>query len=265
MTHAAARGNGEPLRPVILLDLDGVVWLSYEPIPGSVDAITALRAAGHRLLFVTNNSAPLLEQHESALASIGVEAAGDVLSSAMAAAHLVQRGERVIVCGGAGVVEAVQARGATVVDTAADCDVVIVGFHRHFDYEGLHRAASAVIGGARLIGTNDDATYPTPDGPIPGGGAILAAVRVASGVTGEVAGKPHEPMVQLARAIIGDDAARSAVMVGDRPETDGLFARALGCRYAQVWSGVTARGTLVAPIPDLVADSLADVAASLLA
>jgi 4-nitrophenyl phosphatase len=260
----AADARDGAARPVVLLDLDGVVWLSRRPIKGSVAAIAALRTAGHRVLFVTNNSAPLLREHETALESIGVPATGDVVTSSMAAAHLVAPGERVLVCGGSGVAEAVERRGATVVD-AGECDAVIVGFHRDFDYEGLRRAASAVIGGARLIGTNADATYPTPEGPIPGGGAILAAVRVASGTIGDVAGKPHEPMAQLVRSIIGDDAAPSAVMIGDRPDTDGLFARALGCRYAHVWSGVTPAGTLVSPTPDLVAADLAAIAATLLA
>ena len=252
------------MRPVILLDLDGVVWLSHQPIAGSVDAVAALRAAGHRVVFVTNNSAPRLTAHEAALAAIGIAAAGDVVTSAMAAAFLVQAGERVLVAGGEGVAEAVEARGATVVENG-DCDAVLVGVHRHFDYAGLRRAATAIMNGARLIGTNDDATYPTPDGAIPGGGAILAAVRVASGTLGEVAGKPHDPMVRIVRSMIGDAAVAAAVMVGDRPETDGLFARALGCRYAHVESGVTPAGTLVSPTPDIVAADLATVASSLLA
>lgn len=249
--------------PVVLLDLDGVVWLAHQPIPGSVEAIAALRAAGHRVLFVTNNSAPVVGAHEQALAAIGVPAEGDVVTAAMAGAHLVAPGEKVFVCGGPGIVQALERRGATVVEDG-DCDVVMVGINRAFDYDLLRRAASAIIAGARLIGTNDDATYPTPDGPIPGGGAILAAVRVASGMIGEVAGKPHEPMAVLVRSLIGEAGARTAVMVGDRPETDGLFAQRLGCRYAQVWSGVTAPGTLVSPTPDIEADDLAGVASSLL-
>src|SRR4029078_5512173 len=105
---------------------------------------------------------------------------------------------------------------------------------------------------ARLIGTNDDATYPTPEGPIPGGGAILASIVTASGRTPVIAGKPHEPMAALVRATVGDVEAKRAVMVGDRPETDGLMASTLGCRYAHVESGVTAPGTVVDPAPDLV-------------
>lgn len=246
------------LPSVLLLDLDGVVWLSHRPIAGSVEAIARARAAGCRVVFVTNNSASTVHQQEDALAAIGIPAVGDVLTSAMAAAVLVEPGERVLVCGGPGVAEAVEARGAIVV-TDAPCEVVMVGFHRTFDYDGLRRAATAVHRGARLVGTNDDATYPTPEGPIPGGGAILAAVSVGAGVAAVIAGKPYSPMAELVRRTVGADAARSAVMVGDRPSTDGRFARELGCSYAHVWSGVTAPGTVVEPAPDLVGDDLASI------
>ena len=76
-------------------------------------------------------------------------------------------------------------------------DVVMVGFHREFDYERMRIASTAARDGARLIGTNDDVTYPTPDGPIPGGGAILAAVQTAAGRLPVVAGKPYAPMAAL--------------------------------------------------------------------
>jgi ribonucleotide monophosphatase NagD (HAD superfamily) len=140
----------------------------------------------------------------------------------------------------------------------------MVGFHRTFDYEELRRAASAVHMGARLIGTNDDATYPTPEGPIPGGGAILAAVSVGSGATPVIAGKPYGPMAGLVRSTVGDAAAAEAVMVGDRPSTDGRFAAELGCRYAQVWSGVTAFGTAIEPVPAMSAANLAAIVDQLL-
>jgi ribonucleotide monophosphatase NagD (HAD superfamily) len=174
----------------------------------------------------------------------------------------------VLVCGGEGVVQAVVGRGASVVtgdDRDGPVDAVVVGFHRTFDYEAMLVASRAARNGARLIGTNDDATYPTPDGPIPGGGAILASIVTASGVVPIIAGKPYEPMAALVRAIIGDDAAKTAVMVGDRPETDGLMAATLGCRYAHVESGITAPGTIVVPTPDLIAADLAAVAKVLIA
>lgn len=252
-------------RPPVLCDLDGVVWLSRVPIPGSVAAVAALRAAGHRVLFVTNNSAPTLAEQEAALAAVGIPAEGDVLTSSLAAAQLIEPGARVFVCGGPGIAEAVERRGAEVVTAAEKADAVIVGITRAFDYELLDQTSAAARRGALLVGTNDDATYPTPGGPIPGGGAILAAVSVACGVLPVIAGKPHAPMADLVRAVVGADAAAEAVMVGDRPETDGLFARRLGCRFALVDSGVTAAGAVVEPSPDLRGANLLEIAERLLA
>jgi 4-nitrophenyl phosphatase len=236
-----------------VLDLDGVVWLSDEPIDGAAAAVERLRASGHRVLFATNNSSVTVADQEAKLAAFGIAARGDVVTSAMAAARLVEPGERVLVAGGPGVVEAVTARGAVAVRDG-DAGAVVVGFHRDFDYERLRVATRAVQRGARLIATNDDATYPTPDGPIPGGGALVAAVAYAAGVAPVVAGKPHGPMADLVRAVGGAE----GTMVGDRPETDGAFAVALGYRFALVLTGVTTRADLpVTPPPDVVADGLA--------
>ena len=158
---------------------------------------------------------------------------------------------------GAGVVEAVEGRGAVVVNDG-DADAVLVGFHREFDYERLRIAATAVLRGARLLATNDDATYPTPDGPIPGGGAILASVAVASGVSPLVAGKPHHAMADLVRGLLGSG-MEHAVMVGDRPSTDGGFAASLGCRFALVRSGVTPTGVLPTDEPSWFVGTTLDI------
>lgn len=229
----------------VFCDLDGVVWLAKEPIAGAADAVARLRESGCRVLFVTNNSADLIATHEDALDTIGIPAGGAVISSAQAAATLVEPGERVLALAGPGVIEALTARGALMVD-AGPCDAVVVGLLRTFDYDGLSLAATAVRRGARLIGTNDDATFPTPAGPIPGAGSLLAAVVTASGAIPEIAGKPYAPMVRLARRVIAagddpDDEDRSSGMlvVGDRPSTDGAFAAALGCGFALVRTGVT--------------------------
>jgi HAD superfamily hydrolase (TIGR01450 family) len=238
-----------------VLDLDGVVWLAERPIDGAADAVDRLRRRGERVLFATNNSWARVADQEAKLERMGVPAAGDVVTSAMAAAELVEPGERVLVCGGPGVVEAVEARGGDPV-REGDADVVIVGFHRDFDYERLRVAMAAVRRGARLVATNDDATYPTPDGPIPGGGALAAAVAYAAGVTATVAGKPHGPMAGLVRRLAGAD----GTVVGDRPETDGAFAAALGYRFALVLTGVTSEADLpVRPEPAVVATTLADL------
>jgi 4-nitrophenyl phosphatase len=238
-----------------VLDLDGVVWLSADPIPGAAEAVARLRAAGQRVVFCTNFSGKLLAEQEAQLEDHGIPAHGDVLTSAMAAARLVQPGERVLICGGPGVAEAMAARGAVPVRDG-DADAVAVGFHREFDYERLRIAARAVDRGARLIATNDDATLPTPDGPIPGGGALVAAVAYATGVEPVIAGKPHQPMADLVLSVGGPE----GTVVGDRPSTDGGLAARLGYRFALVLTGVTHEADLpVEPPPDLVAASLADL------
>ena len=231
----------------VLCDLDGVVWLAHQPIAGSVEAVAELRRSGRRVIFVTNNSAATAAQHEQALADVGIAAQGDVVSSAMAVSALVAPGERVLVAAGPGVVEALQRAGADVVINSGEplteaVDAVVVGLHRDFDYDRLAVAAEAARRCARLIGTNTDSTYPTPDGLLPGGGSILAAVAVASGVDPVIAGKPHQPLATLVESMLAErhdafDPAR-VLMVGDRPETDGRFAALLGCRFALVRSGV---------------------------
>lgn len=230
----------------VLCDLDGVVWLANEPIPGAVDAIARLRESGRRVLFVTNNSASLVAEHEDALAAIGVEATGDVISSSMAAASLVTPGERVLVAGGPGVVEAVESAGADAVpndgrDLTSPVDAVVVGIHRDFDYARMRVAGRAVLDGARLIGTNRDATFPTPRGLEPGGGSIVAAIATVGGVDPVFAGKPEQPMADLVLDLIREPAT-SILMIGDRTDTDGLFAERIGCGFALVESGVTPAG-----------------------
>jgi HAD superfamily hydrolase (TIGR01450 family) len=234
------------------LDLDGVVWLDEQPIAGAADAVAALRDAGEDVVFCTNLSSRPVAEAEAKLARHGIPAAGAVLTSAMAAGRLVEPGERVLVCAGPGVVEELTARGAVLVQDGP-ADAVVVGLHLDFDYEGLRRAATAVRRGARLIGTNDDPTYPTPDGPIPGGGAILAAVATASGVDPIVAGKPYAPMAELVRARLGDH----GTVVGDRGDTDGALARRLGYRFVLVLSGSTSAGDDSAADADAVYPDLA--------
>jgi HAD superfamily hydrolase (TIGR01450 family) len=241
-----------------LLDLDGVVWLSDQPIPGAVEAVARLRGAGERVLFLTNNSSGRVGDYLHKLTGLGIPTAReDLVTSAQAAALMLEPGATALVCAGPGVEEALRERGVTTMREGT-ADAVVVGWHTDFDYARLTAAFRAVSAGARLIGTNDDATYPTPDGLLPGGGSILAAVATAAGVVPEIAGKPHAPMAALVRERAGAGALADSVLVGDRLSTDGLMAARLDLPFALVLTGVTATTDApYAPEPRWVAKDLA--------
>jgi HAD superfamily hydrolase (TIGR01450 family) len=238
-----------------VIDLDGVIWLARQPIPGSADAIARLRAAGIGVLFATNNALPTLAELVDQLAAVGIAATPeDLVTSAQAAASLLDENSTAVVCASGGVTEALAARGVIVV-AEGPADAVVVGLTRDFTYDMLATAVTAVRDGARLVGTNDDATYPTPGRLLPGAGALLAAVATAAQRTPEVAGKPHQPVATLIRRRAPD----VSLVVGDRPSTDGLLARRLEVPFALVRSGVTGPRDTVADIgpaidaPDIAA------------
>jgi HAD superfamily hydrolase (TIGR01450 family) len=246
---------------VVIVDCDGVLWRGDEAIEGSPEAVDRLRKAGHRLLFVTNNSNPTVGDLLEKMDGLGVKASPDELvTSAQAAATLVEPGSTALVCGGPGVVEALEERDVQTV-REGDADAVVVGFHKDFDFAKLTAAFRAVQNGARLIGTNHDPTYPTPEGPVPGGGSLTAAVATAAGVEATFAGKPNEPMANVVRERVGDQDMDGAVLVGDRPSTDGKLARTLGVRFALVLSGVASEELSDPDEADaeLVADDLASL------
>ncbi|MEY3744554.1 MAG: hypothetical protein RLZ48_232 [Actinomycetota bacterium] len=234
---------------VLLCDLDGVVWLAHEPIPGSVEALRRVEEAGARVLYVTNNSFSTVAEQEAHLSAIGVDAEGKVLTSAMSAASVLVPGQVVLVCGGLGIREEVARAGCEVVvahenpGARRSYDAVVVGLYREFDYTVLADAQRAVMSGAVLIGSNSDNSYPTPDGVLPGGGSVLAAIATAAGVTPVVTGKPHRPMAELVRRSCPGVQPNAMFMVGDKASTDGAFAGTLGCGFGLVMTGVTTPGT----------------------
>ena len=250
-------GGGRGNR-VWALDLDGVMWLGDTPIPGAAEAVARLTAAGHRVVFCTNNSSQRIGYYEEKLTRFGVApaTAANVISSAQAAGSLLSAGERVLLCAGAGAREAAEGAGAEIVphDRFAHAQTVLVGFHSSFDYAAMTAAVRAILGGARLVATNDDPIYPAADGPAPGCGSILASIERGSGVRAVVAGKPHPPMAELIRERFGDD----GVFVGDSLATDGAMATALGWPFGLVLSGnIGADGVPADQDPAWVAADLA--------
>jgi glycerol-1-phosphatase len=259
---------------LVCCDLDGVVWLGHLPIPGAADAINALRRAGTRVGYLTNNSSRTPRSIVEQLASMGVAAADDdVVTSAQAAAALLRgdlaAGDRVLACAGPGVIEALEDEGYVVVDRGP-AEAVVVGFHPTFDFDELDRASAAVRAGSRFVATNVDATYPGAEGLLPGNGAIVAAVATAAGRVPEVAGKPERATVELVRRRFATELAGGpALMVGDRPSTDGALAAALDWPFALVLSGVTdgaggGEPVPVDPAPAYVTADLSELARRLL-
>lgn len=243
----------------VVCDLDGVLYRGDEGVPGAGQALAALAGAGIALHFVTNNSTKTpAEAAEKIRRLTGFTPdASQVITSADAAVHMVaSTAPPTLLFGAAGARQPLAAAGVPVVDDWRDAAAVIAGLDPAVSYRSLTAAAMAVRNGARFIATNVDVTYPTPEGLWPGAGALVAAIAAASGKQPEVAGKPEAPM----RALLEERVSGARVLViGDRPETDLALGAAQGWETVLVLSGVTAEPGGVAPAPDHVVDSIADV------
>lgn len=223
----------------VVFDLDGVVFLGGESIPGAGEALAALAGADVRILFATNNATKTTHQiAERITTATGFEVGAEaVVTSAVAAAGcLTDSDDPVYAVGEAGLGETLRSAGRSVTPDGPAALAVVVGLDRAISYEKLEAASSAVRRGARYIATNTDATFPVPGGAEPGAGALVAAVSTASGREPEVAGKPYPAMVDEINALLAPGATW---MVGDRPETDIALARRAGWNAVLVLSGIT--------------------------
>lgn len=248
----------------VVVDLDGVCYLGEEPIPGSAAAVARLRAAGVGVAFATNNATHTPERYAATLSSLGFDARPeDVVTSAVAAAGLLEPGTRCLVVGADGLRTAARERGCVLVDDPAQAQAVLVGLDRQITYERLKAGTRALLAGARFVASNVDGTYPDADGLSPGAGAIVAALERASGLVPEVAGKPEPALFRSAATRLPEG---PLLMIGDRPDTDLAGAAALGWDTALVLSGVTSAEDaerLDSP-PTYVADDLAALVDDLL-
>jgi 4-nitrophenyl phosphatase len=131
---------------------------------------------------------------------------------------------------------------------------------RKLSYDKLRKATAFIRSGCPFIATNPDRTFPTPEGLVPGAGAIVAAIEAASYVTPYVAGKPAPEMYRIALERL-QLTPEEVLVVGDRPETDIAGAQSLGCRTALVLSGVVnqAEASLWQPPPDIICADLATI------
>ena len=251
----------------VVFDLDGVLYLDAEGVPGAGEALAVLSDRGWRFVYATNNSTKTAEKVAAHIAERTgfVAAADDAITSGMAAAtYLDGRASRAAVVGSPAIRHELSAVGIEVVDLEAGPEVVVVGLDRSLTYDVIDRAARAIREGATLVATNIDATYPTPTGLAPGAGTVVAAIATASGVEPVSCGKPADAFADLVQRRIAStapDGARTVVMVGDRPETDLALGRSLGWTTVLALSGVTRSSEEVPPEfrPDHVVASIADV------
>lgn len=238
----------------VVCDLDGVVYRGERAIAGSGEALHALEEAGWSILFATNNSARTPEHVVDKLDRlVGYEARRDqIVTSALVAASMIEVGP-VLVVAESGVEAAVTEAGFELTEDPEMAATVVVGIDRGITYDRIARAAEAIRRGAGFIATNQDPTFPTEHGLLPGAGACVAAVETASGVTGINAGKPSDAM----RRLIEERCPPGMIwMIGDRPDTDLALAAWPRWRSILVLTGVTASAEGVSPTPDAVAEDL---------
>jgi HAD superfamily hydrolase (TIGR01450 family) len=247
----------------VLLDLDGCLWVGDEPIEGAREAVAALREAGKAVAYLTNDVRHSPEEFVRKLWRFGFQAAvSEVITVGATLQYLLSErsGGAAYVIGSQALVDHVADAGMRVVNRtefATRADVVVVGGHDELVYEELKIATQAVLRGAELVGANRDATFPMPDGPWPGSGAVLAAIEAATGrEADQVAGKPEPAMYEAARDRLGQG---RCLAVGDRLDVDVAGARHAGMDSALVLTGATSRAEANAadPRPTYVSESLA--------
>ena len=230
----------------VLVDLDGCLWVGDEATPRAQEALEAVRAGGLGVAFLTNDARHSVEDQVRKLWQLGFRASGGEVVTAGAAVQYIlaeRSGGTAFVVGSEPLIDHVATAGMRVVNNtelASRADVVVVAHHDHLRYAELRAAAQAVARGAELIGTTREPTFPMPDGPWPGTGAILAAVEVAGGRTADrIAGKPERPMYDAAIDRLGSP--DRVLGIGDRMETDIAGAVGAGFDAALVLTGATSR------------------------
>ena len=251
----------------LILDMDGVLWRSDEPI-GDLPAIFGrIKSRGLKYVFATNNSTMTQEQYVDKLAGLGVNVEpSQIVTSSLAVSHMLlqkyPRGTKIFVIGEDGVQRALTQKGFEVVPVtdAQNAQVVVMGIDRAITFDKMREATLLVRRGIPFYATNPDKTFPTPRGEIPGAGAWISIVTTATDVEPIYAGKPFPYMMELSLEILGTKKEETLV-IGDRLETDIAAGQAVGCPTALVLSGVATLeyANQWKTQIDFIADSLSDL------
>ena len=248
----------------ILLDIDGVLHVSGKAIPGAPEAVQRLRAEGHRIRFVTNNTTRARAQLTAELRAIGIELEEEELATTPLAAGKLLEGLRVFPLTMSAIRDDL-AKHVTLVEDGAE--VVLVGgadetaeTGKVFAYDNLNRAFAEVRAGARLVCLHKNRWWQTGRGPQLDAGALVAGLEYAAEVEAEVVGKPTAAYFEAALAEL-DAAPGDAVMVGDDVEADIGGAKRIGMKGVLVRTGKFRPAALreADPQPDAVIDSIADL------
>ncbi len=251
----------------ILLDIDGVLHVSGQAIPGAVEAVGALRRAGHTLRFVSNNSTHSRHGLAEELRRMGFEVDDVDLQTTPSAAARELDGKRVLALTMAAVVPDFD--GMELV--GQDAEAVLVGGcdetlepNQVFSYMNLARAFSEIQAGAAFYCLHKNRWWQTARGPLLDAGAFVAGLEYATGVEATVLGKPSPSY--FAAALDALDAEPELTwLVTDDAEEDVPGARLFGMRTALVRTGKFRPESLESAYvpPDIVVSSLAQFPALL--
>lgn len=251
-------------RRALLLDLDGVLWNDTHPIGDLPRNFKRIADLGLAALLVSNNSARSITDTLEKAASFGVTLQpNQVLHSSEVTAHYLSQqhpqGGAVYIIGEEGLRTTLAAAGFHHQEQGSLL-AVITGIDWHITCEKLAQATLHIRAGVPFIGTNPDATYPTPRGLVPGAGSILAALQTATDVAPLIMGKPMPPMFHTALQRLNLQ-PEQALMVGDRLETDIAGAQRVGIPSALVLSGVTTlqQAQQWQPAPNFIAADLSNL------
>ena len=251
------KGSERPLwetYDVAMLDLDGVVYVGPDAVPGAPEHLAEARAGGLHLAYVTNNASRTPDKVAAHLRELGIDVEdGDVVTSAQAAARLLAddlpAGSPVFVIGGEGLEVALVEEGLRPVQDVAEQPVAVVsGFHGDLRWSTVIAGAILVRDGLPWVASNTDMTVPTPDGPGPGNGALVSVVARFADREPVVAGKPKPPLFEETLRRVG---GKHPLVVGDRLDTDIEGANATGYDSLLVMTGVTDLDHLVSAPPEL--------------
>ena len=249
----------------LLLDIDGVLTVSWRPLPGATRAVAELRAAGCALRFVTNTTSRSRRVLSETLAKAGFDIApGEILSAAAATGAYLRRvhpGERCFVLTSGDVTADLE--GITITGPGEPADLVVIGGAGvEFSYDALNHAFHLLQRGVPLVAMHRNLYWQMGDRHTLDSGAYILGLEKAAGAHAIVIGKPARAFYDTALAELGLPAER-VVMVGDDLEADVQGAKDAGLAGVLVRTGKFRQADLdrAGVVPDAVLASIADLPA----